>query len=80
MHLTVEFLDARCRAIDWRMSTGYGVEAAAVEQYAMKSRSRGNTLVLGYGNLSPEEIREGVRRLKRFIRDALRGALSQDAS
>ncbi len=73
MHLTVELLDTRCRGIDWRGAASFGVQAAVIRQYAMRPTERGNTLVLGYGDLSPDEIREGVRRLKRFIQDATRG-------
>ena len=46
-----------------------GVEVDFVEDYSMVKGRHKNELVLGYGNLSFEEIEEGVKRLKRAICD-----------
>lgn len=44
-----------------------GVDAEFVEEYSVVKGKHKNELVLGYGNLSFEEIEEGVKRLKAAI-------------
>jgi GntR family transcriptional regulator/MocR family aminotransferase len=52
---------------DIRAMDENGVRADYVEDYAIMKGGHKNSLVLGYGNLSFEQIEEGVRRLKNAL-------------
>lgn len=78
MHLIVEIPDDVCGKAEWNGSHEFGVRVYPMSDYyyggSMEPGSRGsndvlrNRLILGYGNLSLEEIEEGIKRLHRFIR------------
>lgn len=62
----VEFDPALMRAIE-----GAGLNLIPVEEHSVvKGRHRGQ-VILGYAHLSPEEIQEGVRRLRAVISSAI---------
>ena len=47
-----------------------GVRLYPVEQHAIQKGGHQGEVVLGYGNLTPEEIEEGVRRIKSVLTPA----------
>ncbi len=72
VHLTAEFPRAIHGIPDWSRARSFGFEACPMECYAMRPRTRGNKIVLGYGDLSLEQMRDGVLRLARFVHEASR--------
>jgi GntR family transcriptional regulator/MocR family aminotransferase len=72
VHLTVEFPREDWGTPDWSGSRDYGFEAVPLEYYGPDCRTAGNRIVLGYGDLAAEQVREGVSRLARFVRAARR--------
>lgn len=58
----VNFTDAKLKQIEC-----FGVEVQAVKNYATANRSFDNGILLGYGHLVPNEIQQGIARLRRAL-------------
>jgi GntR family transcriptional regulator/MocR family aminotransferase len=67
LHVFVEFLDREFGPEDIACWERAGVIVDWVESYAIKKGRYRNCLVLGYGNLRPEQIDAGVQRFARVI-------------
>ena len=67
LHLLVEFLDRDFQREDFPRLAKRGVKVDWVEDYACRKGLHRNQLVLGYGGLEPDQIEEGVLRLKAFV-------------
>jgi GntR family transcriptional regulator/MocR family aminotransferase len=67
LHLLAEFPDRDFQQADFPRLAKRGVNVDWVEDYACHKGLHRNQLVLGYGGLEPDQIEEGVRRLKAFI-------------
>lgn len=66
MHVQLAFQQELYGAIDWRELEAFGVRLYAIDDYAVwKGRYPGRA-VLGYGNLTEDEMAEGLRRIHRF--------------
>ncbi|WP_235612980.1 PLP-dependent aminotransferase family protein [Paenibacillus sp. LC231] len=68
MHLQIIFHSQPYALLPWNDTTSYGFRVEPVSNYRISSSSplRSTDIVLGYGNLSSEEIEEGLRRLYLF--------------
>ncbi len=66
LHLLVTFDRDLTERDLMRMKT-VGVEADSVEEYTLVKGRHSNQLVLGYGALRPEQIKEGVSRLYKAL-------------
>lgn len=67
LHLVATLRGRRLTKADREAMAHEGVAADAVDDYAFAGARHPGALVLGYGNLSLEEIDEGVRRLARAL-------------
>jgi GntR family transcriptional regulator/MocR family aminotransferase len=67
LHLLVEFLDRDFQRADFARLAKRGVKVDWVEDYACRKGLHRDQLVLGYGGLEPDQIEEGVLRLKAFV-------------
>jgi len=67
LHMAVDFVSKNYVEIDWRKSLDYKVKVYPFNRYSFKNKDYKNKLVLGYGNLSFNEIQEGVKRLSIFL-------------
>ncbi|MFB5677185.1 PLP-dependent aminotransferase family protein [Paenibacillus terreus] len=67
MHVQLAFPPGEYGAADWRELESYGVRIGTFEEYARMKGAYSGRLILGYGNLTMEEIDEGLRRLHQFI-------------
>ncbi|MGC6587167.1 PLP-dependent aminotransferase family protein [Paenibacillus sp. Dod16] len=68
MHLQIIFHPQPYALLPWNDTASYGFRVEPVSNYRISSSSplRTTGIVLGYGNLSSEEIEEGLRRLYLF--------------
>lgn len=68
MHLQIIFHPEPYALLPWNDTASYGFRVEPVSNYWISSSSplRSTGIVLGYGNLSLEEIEEGLRRLYLF--------------
>ncbi|MCV4231723.1 PLP-dependent aminotransferase family protein [Virgibacillus sp. LDC1] len=68
MHLQIIFHPEPYALLPWNDTASYGFRVEPVSNYRISSSSplRSTGIVLGYGNLSLEEIEEGLRRLYLF--------------
>jgi GntR family transcriptional regulator/MocR family aminotransferase len=66
MHLLASF-DRPFIHEDFHRFTELSVEVDGVENFALTKGSHCHQLVLGYGNLTEQQIHEGVLRLKRAL-------------
>ncbi|MFP4015417.1 MAG: PLP-dependent aminotransferase family protein [Halanaerobiales bacterium] len=72
MHLHLEFHSEKYNSINWDQSNSYGVQVHTFNEYSISKQENFNKhLVLGYGNLSTSQIKEGIKRLELFIKDKL---------
>lgn len=67
LHMGVEFNVKKYPNIDWKSSVNYKVRVYPFSRYSFKNKEYKNKIVLGYGNLSFEEIIEGVKRIYNFM-------------
>jgi len=67
MHVQLAFREDLYGSIDWQGLEAFGVRLSTFEDYAMLKGSYPGKVVLGYGNLSEEEIAEGLRRIRDYI-------------
>jgi len=67
LHILVSFPDHEFSPPDFKAFKKNGVEADWVEDYACLKGFHKNQLVLGYGNLTMEQITEGIRRIKEAL-------------
>lgn len=65
LHMVVEFI--LNKEVDWENTENYKVKVYPFKKYSFTNANYHNKLVLGYGNLSFDNIKEGVRRLKKFL-------------
>ena len=73
MHLQVEFTNPGLSNLDWDEAKKYGVEVDSFAEFCLNKGTNRNKIVLGYGNLSDNEIQEGVNRLYDFVHNKLPG-------
>ena len=66
MYLRVEFSEVMSH-LDWHQTVSYGVKVHTVEDYCMVKGLRRHQIVLGYGNISEENIELGIERLHEFL-------------
>lgn len=64
LHILVSFMDHKFCPSDFQKFLDNGVEVDWVEDYAILKGFHSNQLVLGYGNLSLEQITAGIQRIK----------------
>ncbi|MEF2966715.1 PLP-dependent aminotransferase family protein [Paenibacillus sp. M1] len=67
MHIQADFSAVAPRGLNWADAESFGVRVNSFEDYALLKGRYSGKMVLGYGRLNEEEIREGVARLRRFI-------------
>lgn len=67
LHVLVSFTDHEFSPPDFIAFLKNGVEADWVEDYACLKGFHENQLVLGYGNLTMEQITEGIRRIREVL-------------
>ncbi|WP_028590611.1 MocR-like pyridoxine biosynthesis transcription factor PdxR [Paenibacillus massiliensis] len=68
MHIQILFRPEIFGGTDWKQLEAYGVRLGTFEDYARLKGNHPGRLVMGYGNLTLEEIDEGLQRLHRFIK------------
>ncbi|MDP4098127.1 hypothetical protein OIN60_15315 [Paenibacillus sp. P96] len=66
MHVQIAFHPEVYGGTDWSQLESYGVRLGTFEDYARIKGNHPGRLILGYGNLTIEEIDEGLRRLYQF--------------
>lgn len=64
LHLVATFADADFTPAVRERMRARGVDADTVDDYAFARARHPGALVLGYGNLTPDQLAEGVRRLR----------------
>ncbi|OEH94276.1 PLP-dependent aminotransferase family protein [Bacillus solimangrovi] len=64
LHLVAEFEDIVFSEDILSKITEHNVKVYPVESHAIQKGNHTNKIILGYGNLSKEEIKEGIKRLK----------------
>lgn len=69
IHLVAGFANHEFSADGIKALPAHGVGVDWVEDYALRKGFHRHQLILGYGNLGPEEITEGIRRLHEAIRE-----------
>lgn len=67
LHILVSFTDHEFSPQDFEAFVKNGVEADWVEDYASLKGLHKNRLVLGYGNLTLEQITEGIGRIREVL-------------
>lgn len=67
LHIALEFNPQKYSHIDWEKSVEYKVKVYPFNLYSLKNKEYKNKIVLGYGNLSLDEIKKGVERLFSFV-------------
>lgn len=67
MHVQLAFDPGRYGPIDWNELETFGVRLGSFDDYARVKGRHNGKIVLGYGNLTEEEIAEGLLRLHRFM-------------
>ncbi|RIX50316.1 PLP-dependent aminotransferase family protein [Paenibacillus nanensis] len=68
MHVLVQFTDARLAQLPWKETADYGFLVETTDDYQLPSPFPVETkgIVLGYGNLTEQQIEEGVQRIRAF--------------
>ncbi|MDQ0112000.1 MocR-like pyridoxine biosynthesis transcription factor PdxR [Paenibacillus harenae] len=66
MHVQLAFRQDLYGPIDWHRLEEFGVRLYSFDDYAMLKGRYPGKVVLGYGNLTEEEISEGLRRIWQF--------------
>ncbi len=66
MHVQLAFPQDYYGSIEWDKLEDFGVRFYTFDDYAISATRYPNRIVLGYGNLSEEEIDEGLQRIRRF--------------
>ena len=69
MHMIVELQDIEITEKFLSDTLKYGVKLYPVEYHAIKKGSYTNKLIMGYGHLNEDDIKEGIARLKRYCID-----------
>jgi GntR family transcriptional regulator / MocR family aminotransferase len=64
LHLIAEFEDTRFSEKQLEKILEHQIKVYPVEHHAIQKGKHHNKIILGYGNLTEEKIREGVQRLK----------------
>jgi GntR family transcriptional regulator/MocR family aminotransferase len=67
LHLVAEFRGRELTEKTFADLGEAGVRLYPVEQHAIRKGRHQSKAILGYGNLTPEEIEEGVRRIKTIL-------------
>lgn len=67
MHLQVHFNQVRSCELSWSDTLSFGFRVESTYDYNLTDRKNQGNIVLGYGNLSTEEIEEGVNRIQKFV-------------
>ena len=70
MHLILEIPQTVYDRLDWRRSEEYGIRVYPIQDFYYEKPDHKNRLILGYGNLSLQDIEKGAERLNRFIKTA----------
>lgn len=72
MHLQIIFHPKPYALLPWNDTASYGFHAESVSKYRITKpeRPKPTGIVLGYGNLTVEEIEEGLRRMYRYAASA----------
>lgn len=68
MHVQLAFPSEGYGDVDWSEMGTHGVRIDTFEDYARWKGTHPGRLILGYGNLTIEEIDEGLRRLHQFTK------------
>lgn len=66
MHVRVVFRQETLARLPWTNTETFGFRAETCREYAFSEQFAQDGIVLGYGNLSMEELDEGVRRLYNY--------------
>lgn len=66
MHAQIVFRPDLYGEIDWQQIESFGVRLSTFDDYASSIGKHQGKVVLGYGNLTEEEITEGLWRIHRF--------------
>jgi GntR family transcriptional regulator / MocR family aminotransferase len=67
LHLTAEFHGKAFTEQTLADLEEAGVRVYPVERHAIRKGRYQSTVILGYGNLTPDELYEGVRRMKTVL-------------
>lgn len=67
LHLIVEFNQVQFTKELLEEIQQLGVKVYSVEDHAIKKGKHHNQIIIGYGHLTTEEIKEGVNRLQRAL-------------
>ncbi|UJW56230.1 PLP-dependent aminotransferase family protein [Bacillus sp. A116_S68] len=71
LHLIVEFINFDFTEQALTKINNYNIKVYPVELHTMQKGKHKNKLILGYGNLTKEEIEEGIYRLKKALEDIM---------
>jgi GntR family transcriptional regulator/MocR family aminotransferase len=72
MHVMISFEDRSLRRADFDALRVCGVYAEWSEDYAIQKERHDSGMILGYGDLSEDEIAEGVARLRAALDHSVR--------
>ncbi|MEC0240049.1 PLP-dependent aminotransferase family protein [Paenibacillus dokdonensis] len=67
MHLQVHFNRIHPCELSWSDTLSFGFRVETTNDYNLTDRKNHESIVLGYGNLSTDEIVEGVNRIHKFV-------------
>lgn len=67
MHVQLAFRPDLYGQLDWNRIEAFGVRLSTFDDYAMRMGRSPGKVVLGYGNLTEEQIAEGLRRISRLM-------------
>ncbi|GAA0835444.1 PLP-dependent aminotransferase family protein [Bifidobacterium pullorum subsp. gallinarum] len=72
MHLQISFHPKAYALLPWNDTAAYGFQAETISKYRIAKPSLSTTtgIVLGYGNLTTEEIEEGLSRIYQYASQA----------
>lgn len=72
MHLQISFHPKAYALLPWNDTVAYGFQAETISEYriAKPNPSTPTGIVLGYGNLTTEEIEEGLGRIYQYASQA----------
>ena len=68
LHLAAAFPGMRFDETFFEEAKHQGIRVATVEAHCITKGRHADKLLLGYGHLTPEEIRDGVERLEAFVK------------
>lgn len=71
LHMGVSFDSEKYKNIDWKRSLEYKVKVYEFSRYSFKNKDYKNKIVLGYGNLTLDEIKEGAKRIYNFLENVI---------